>query len=560
MSAGTPTAPTGDEPRSARILVFVLLPLCALMPPETRGEALAGAAALIVLLALLCCGRWSRPASALLVAAGLLAPVLGRAALAPGAAVEPTVIAVLALAAGLACGTVAGALEGLARAAALAGGAVAAHGLYQKLWGFERVARALAQDPALPDREAVLAKLQGGRAFAGFSTPAALGGMLGLSLPLTVALAVGARGRVRAAWIAVAVLQLAGLLATASATAAAALLGATALAAVVRGGSRRVLAVGALALAALLAGVVMQRDAILDPAGPASPFRLRAGNLRAALEMGREHPWLGVGPGGYAESYLSHRRASDNEARHAHDLPLELVAELGWPAGLALAAAFYALFLGPLGSARGAAEPALRRGAAVALAAFALHNLADYTAFMPSIVWPAALLRGSLAAPREAAPTAIPSARFARAAALGVVLAAGVLAALAGLSREARVAARDAAHHGDGPHALELSRRASRLAPWDVDAALAVAEAALREAAGDGDDASLVRAARHAAHAVRLSPLRPAARELRARLRVRRGDLFGAWADLEQAVRSDPTRAEYRAARDALARRIPGPG
>ena len=100
---------------------------------------------------------------------------------------------------------------------------------------------------------------------------------------------------------------------------------------------------------------------------------------------------LGVGPGAFAEVYPSVLRPGGNEVRHAHDLPLELTAELGIPLGLLATAAFGLAFLGPL--LRRTRPGGWRLGVAVGLAAFAIQNLGDFTAFFPSLLWLAALLR-----------------------------------------------------------------------------------------------------------------------------------------------------------------------
>ena len=92
---------------------------------------------------------------------------------------------------------------------------------------------------------------------------------------------------------------------------------------------------------------------------------------------------------------------------------------------------------------------------------------------------------------------------------------------------------------------------------WDVDAALTLA----RATAGPGSTTSLPRqrrelALKRAEVAVRLSPLRPAAREIRAIARLGLGDLLGAYADMEQAVRLDPVQGRYVPLRDAIRERL----
>ncbi len=554
-STGQSAAPV-PRPWSAGRVLVCLLPLLALFPPETQGVAQAGAAALIVLLALLIGERSSDARGRSLIVVGALAALaFSRVALVPAAAIEPVAIALLAAAAGLGAARCAederatrGVLSGLAAVA----GCVALYAVHQKLWGLDRLADAVLQDATIPDREAVLARLARGRAFARFATPAALGGFLALVVPATLGLAVWHRGRGRVWLLAVSLAGGAAFLAAASATAGAALLVAVALAAVTWSRARRGMLVAGLALALLLASVAWLRGGrVIDLDDPEGPWRLRAGNFRAAAAMAVEHPWLGVGPGSFAAAYPAYLRSGDNEVRHAHDLPLELLAEWGVPSGIAWSVLFFTLFLGPLWYERRSA--AWRRGVALGLAAFALQNLADFTASMPSLLWTAALLRGLLARPAAALPSA---GRLLRASSLVLVVLAATLVALGGLARDARSAARAAAFAGESDRAWRMAQRATRLAPWDVDAALLAGRLAVA-AARESDPLGAAR--ERAEHAVRLAPVSAAARELRAEVRLRSADAPGAFADLREAARLHPLHAGYAASRDRLRTRLERP-
>jgi hypothetical protein len=177
---------------------------------------------------------------------------------------------------------------------------------------------------------------------------------------------------------------------------------------------------------------------------------------------------------------------------------------------------------------------------ALGLAAFALHNLADFTAYLPSFAIAAGVLRGALAG-RPATPRrALPRAVFAV-----VAIVAAIASARAGLSRDALFDARDAAAAGERALAAERSIRAAALAPWDCDARLAAAQALVREAALAEADA-----------AVAASPVRASARAIRAELRAGLGDVPGAWGDLSKASALYPMREAYALRRDELARAL----
>lgn len=575
MSAA-PVSPSLRLPASpAWLILLSLLLLLPLAPPETRGESLAGCAFLIALLgvfALRARDASSRYLPLILLAAAAIP--LGLAAKAWGAAVQPLCVAFLAGAAGLYTARLGADLRERSMLAplllAVAGTGVAVHGLYQELWGLERVAANLGAD-ATPWQALALERLREGRVFAFFATPAALGGFLAMSLPATVGASLQRRATLRWLLLLAAALQLGGLLAAASLSAAAGLLGAFALAAFGWKRARRKLALGLLALGLLLACVMAVRGlAVLDPAAPQGPLHLRAANARLAWRMIVDHPWLGVGPGGFGEAYPRYRQPGDNETQHAHNLPLELAAELGLPAGLLVSALFFYVFLGPcLGCPR--ASSAGQRATAVGLAAFALQNLADFTAFFPSLLWTAAIMRGWHAWPEHEAPVAAmslqPADAPARALKPALTLAAAVVAAsllaLAGLAWEQRQQAREALAAGDIEAAESCARQASRLAPWDVDAWVLYAQTSGARARESSDRAALREVLARIDRAVRLSPVRPLARLLRSRIRLALGDLPGAYADALAAARLYPMQEQYARERDRLGRllqqRVAGP-
>jgi hypothetical protein len=534
------------------------LVLIALFPPEVRGGAMARGALLITLLMLLTDRRRlvdGRLLAALLPA--LLGVPLLLAAQSPGAAPRPLAVAFLAVAAGIAVSALP---SGWRResvvpwAVAVAGALVALWGLYQKLWGLDALIRGVEQGMALADREVILERAAGGRGFAGFPTPAALGGYLALALPLTLGAAAGRGGRARGLLLALAAVQAAGLLAAASATAGAALLGAVVIAALVHGKQRRVLVGGLLAAALVLIGIAVLRGSeLVDLENPRSPWRLRAANVRLAASVAADHPWIGVGPGGFGEAYPAYRRPGDNETQHAHDLPLELAAELGWPMGGLVTAVFFWVFLGPL-FRRTEDEPRWWRGAAVGLAAFALHNLADFTAFLPSLLWTAAVVRGTISRPSgDRRPS-----RWLLVACGAATLAAAAVAAASGLAANERAAARLAAAERDAAAAYRHAGRAVTLEPWNVDGYLLRAGAALTAAQGDSE-ARLRSALAEVERAVELTPTRAAARRLRAELRRALGDVPGAYADAARAAELHPVRREYTELRDRLLAELPSP-
>jgi hypothetical protein len=532
----------------ARPLAWVLaapLAAAALVPAETSGVALAGLAGLVLLAAILAAtsGALSARAGTLLAGAGLLA-LSARFANDPGPAVLPAATAILAgaaLAAAAAAAREGDTLRRIVRTTMIgAGTIVGARAVYEVVYGLEALAeRVRAHAAQIPDAELVLGRLAQGRAYAGFPTPAAAGGFLALAIPVTVALATTRTGMKRWLLAGAAALQVAGLVATRSLTAAAALLGALALAALVLKSRRVAIAATAVVLAvallaALRAGQVLSRET------DDSPWALRFGNVRIGLAIAFDHPWKGVGPGGYAESFARYRGPLDNEARHAHCLPVELVSDLGIPLGSVAALAVLVLFLSPV-LARETAD----RGIAIALAAFAIHNLADFTFYLPSILIPAVILRGASSPSASARAPAFARASYAAAAVLSAVV-----VALSGLADAAIDRATEAAREGRHADAAAAAARSGRLAPWNADAAIVLAQAS----AATG---RLPEGLHAADRAVALAPDRAATREVRARLRAATGDTPGAYADLARAAASNPRKASYAALRDKARASLP---
>jgi hypothetical protein len=466
------------------------------------------------------------------------------ASVAPGTAPAAVALPLLALAAA-ACGSGAGAHAPRLVPALLAGaGAVVAlHALWQAAFGLERTAVALAAASDDPVVLLAIARLREGRAFAGFPTPAALGCFFALALPVTMGAAWEARGRTRLALAAGALLQAAGLAATQSATAVGALAAAAAIVALRHAGLRRVVLPALVLLVVVLSVIVfLRRDRLLDPAAAQGSWRLRAGNAAAAARMIEAHPLMGVGPGAFSEVYPSVLRAGGNEVRHAHNLPLELAAELGVPLGLVATVAFAVVFLGPLlRPARQA--PAWRLGAAAGLAAFAIQNLVDFTAFFPSLLWLAALLRGVLAEQGEGAPA------WARIPGALAIAAAAIVVAATGLSQDARRQAADLLASGEVERAAVVARRAAAVAPFEADAHLLRGAVFLETGA-------LLPALRETERALDLTPVRPSAHAQRARIRAALGDLPGAHADLVRAAELFPAHTAYAVEARAVAEQL----
>jgi len=520
--------------------------MASVLPPETSGVSLAGCALLVALASAIATAMGRAPEAAWgLVAAAAALAFLARFGVAPGDSIQPVAVLVVAMAAYVAASAAAenGLLERFGVALTIAGTFAGARAVYEAAWGLNRLAAAVRdQASALPDAAAIASRLDQGRAYAGFPTPAAAGGFLALALSVTIGLALQRSGRPRALLVAAAAVEGAGLLSTRSLTAAAGLLIAVALAVFASRSRRLAAAAAALLLAIALVGA-LRAGQVFSKSTDDSPWRLRGGDVRIGLAIAGAHPWLGAGPGGYADEFPRYRLPGDHDSRHAHCLPVELAADLGWAPGLFATAIFFVLFLGPLVSGAGAGST-LARGLAIGLAAFAFHNLADFTAFLPSLLWIGCALRGGMST-TAGDPEGVgwtPRVAWSGCA----FLAAGVLICV-GMSADARERCREAVMLGDDRGAADNADRAVRWAPFSADAALLRAQVRLDASASDAE------------RAVRLVPSRAAARDVRARSRARAGDVPGAYADLSAATALNPSRDDYAKRRAEAAAALPRP-
>ncbi len=440
----------------------------------------------------------------------------------------------------------------LKAAVVLTGAALAVTGLYQSLRGLEQTAGAAAAD--LP--EATLARLESGRAFATLGLPGALGGFLAISLPLTVSWIW--RGRNRAARLSGSLLlglQLAGLVATRSGAAVAALLFATGVVAwcVSSGRRSRWARIGRLSAPALIVAGVAAASLLvwIRLAGPdgvnegAGPIALRAGNWKAGLLMLAEHPLLGVGAGCYGIAFPAYRTWEMNESRFAHNSYLQLLSEGGLALGglaVLVAAAFAVLLLRK--ARRGDSEAVLL---AVSCLAFLIHNLVDFTLYLPTLGMTFSCLAGlalrSSSRVSSGGGTRVPPV-------LGALLLAAFALATARADREIEVA-RDHVLAGRREAALPHARTAVGMNPLNPEVRSFLSHLLL-DLPVPASEENLAEAEIQAVEAIELDPRTPHHWHHLGRVRLARDDPHGAYLAFSRAADLYPIRIEYRQDRDAV--------
>jgi O-antigen ligase len=149
----------------------------------------------------------------------------------------------------------------------------------------------------------------------------------------------------------------------------------------------------------------------------------RLGAWAAAVEMARDRPWTGFGPGTYGEEFVAHRLRAEVAARRrmvnplatssyaeAHCDYLQPFAEIGVPGGLALLAAVFFLFRGlvsvlrrlPAGPARAEVIGLLALLTAAAVGALTWFPLQRPISTMPLLLLAGRAWRISAGTPAEA--------------------------------------------------------------------------------------------------------------------------------------------------------------
>ncbi len=184
----------------------------------------------------------------------------------------------------------------------------------------------------------------------------------------------------------------------------------------------------------------------------------------AAWHDYRDHPVLGSGPGSY-EQYWNAHRPIPHTVRDAHNLYLEVLAELG-PVGLLLL--LLALGTPLVGAFRARGHP-LAPLALAAYAAFLVHASVDWDWEMTAVTLAAFACGAALLAVadrRDAAPVLAPRVR---AAAVAVALALAVVAFVGVVGASALAASDRALAKGRYDEAASQARKAERWWRWSPD-------------------------------------------------------------------------------------------
>ncbi len=259
-------------------------------------------------------------------------------------------------------------------------------------------------------------------------------------------------------------------------------------------------AAAAVALAVLVIVAPPLRNRIVSATAQSNSAIFRWYTWVGAAHMIEARPLLGFGPGTFQYAYAQH--AVVGFTRMAHQTPLQIAAEAGLPALLLALASVAAIARRlVLGLRAGGLRAVECVAGLAALAGVGLHNLADYTWYIPAVGLTLAAVVGlAMAASREDAPTPVlrrPCWAGASLALIGVVACAWILPAQLQHAEAKALLAR-----GSYQAAIRPLREAVKLDPLDASITADLAQATAMAAIGGP-----ARAVKLRLRAAKLNPL-----------------------------------------------------
>jgi putative inorganic carbon (HCO3(-)) transporter len=210
-----------------------------------------------------------------------------------------------------------------------------------------------------------------------------------------------------------------------------------------------------------------------------------------AIRIIKDHPWIGTGPGTFGSIYPMYKTALTEEAAAVHNNYLEMWSDSGILAFVAFAVLWIVAVRDSFRLARERAGDVAAATICGALVGWTVHGLVDFELYVPGVALPVFILLGTLQGLKELPRTdSVPPRRRAN------WLVAGACVALVAAVLWIECRALAAAFMGEEAHrmvginpaaALDESRQAVRLAPWNSRLQSSLGDTALR--AGNFEEA-----------------------------------------------------------------------
>jgi len=276
----------------------------------------------------------------------------------------------------------------LARTLCFAAVIASLYGVYQYIFGFERLGIFLAENkdrlPNYPQLQDILFRK---RVYATFVSPDMLGGYLLMVMPISLGLAVKSRGRARLLYAVIIAVLLTVLILTRSIGALlTAALSSLAFLALQRrfaprqenGKNRLGVFFLALVVIAFLLITSARLGVLFDPKNPHNPAKQRLDYWRSALGVIKDFPALGVGLGNFGIIYPKYKLPDAGEVFFAHNGFLQIWTEAGGIGVLTFLIILVIFMRSGFAALKKRSGDAIALGVFVGGIAFLLHNLIDY--------------------------------------------------------------------------------------------------------------------------------------------------------------------------------------
>jgi O-antigen ligase len=167
--------------------------------------------------------------------------------------------------------------------------------------------------------------------------------------------------------------------------------------------SKRVgLAMAKVAGAALALFVVLAATGYL-PRGDSSAMA-RFDYWGGAIEIGRDHPWFGTGPGTFGSIYPAYKTAATEEAKTVHNDYLQMWSDSGWVAMFVYLAIWILALRDAVRLVRARRGDTASVALLMFLAGWTAHSLIDFDLYIPGLAWPAFVMLGMTQGLKELVP------------------------------------------------------------------------------------------------------------------------------------------------------------
>jgi hypothetical protein len=123
-----------------------------------------------------------------------------------------------------------------------------------------------------------------------------------------------------------------------------------------------------------------------------------------AIEIGKDHPWFGTGPGTFGSVYPVYKTATTEEAKTVHNDYLQMWSDSGWVAMFVYAALWIVGLRDAVRMVRARRGDAASVGVLMFVAGWTAHSAIDFDLYVPGLAWPAFLMLGMVQGLKDLVP------------------------------------------------------------------------------------------------------------------------------------------------------------